>query len=86
MADFLQAVKWMQEGKKVWRKGTDKVFHKTALVCLIDQDGKDFHITNTLWFLAKDWEIYLEENKEPNFAMVGAMVDDILNAKSEDGE
>ena len=83
MADFLQAVRWMQEGKKVWRKGTDKIFHKTALVCMVDQDRNDFHVTNVLWFLAKDWEIYPEESKKPNFASVGSMIDDILNVEEE---
>lgn len=78
MADFLQAVKWMMEGKNVWRKGTNKIFHKTALVCIVDQDGNDFQVSNTIWFLAKDWEIHPSSNNDINeLAVLGSILKDI---------
>lgn len=86
MADFLQAVRWMVEGKKVWRKNTDKVFHKTALVCMMDQDGNDFRVSNTLWYLADDWEIHPSSSPSSTLdkvAVLKSMIDDVFSEVGE---
>jgi hypothetical protein len=64
MADFMQAVKWMKEGKKVRRSFWDKnVF--------LQPNGRNGEITNNdgktgqfsyCYFEATDWEIYEEED------------------------
>lgn len=74
MADFMQAVKWMKEGKKVIRKGmkinnelvilTAKKFSDRISISYIDENG-----TGTEWaytfkiddYEATDWEIYEED-------------------------
>lgn len=65
MADFMQAVKWMKEGKKVrrqnWCVGNYIYLGKNSHY--LYYDGKVF-VTTYMDTEATDWEIYEEEVKE----------------------
>ena len=62
MADFRQAVMWMEEGKKVfrnnWRDKTFHIFEKRTYYLSSDKKDFTFHRED---FEATDWEIYAEK-------------------------